>query len=415
MIVELASPPSRGQYSITVVHLCVDLVVQAAATMRGAVVSLELIVERFSLNVVTPSFTAIRWWLLRIGCHALTCALPNRAAWVWLIDHTVQIGAAKLLVVVGCLLSDVPFGERALQHADLRLVHLALMEHSTAETMSLELEKAALRTGIPREIASDEGSDLIGGVAEFRLKAEIAHVHDMAHQAANVLKQRWNGEARWNEFVGMLSQTSNKIRQTQEAYLLPPAKRAKARFMNVGPTLRFAGRLLKLLETNPSERIERHYSWLREYRDDVLRWADEQAACELVVRHVGQHGVNRETADVLQAKFALQPLSDGACEVVKKLLVRVRAMGEQAAEGETLVASTEVLESLLGKLKRLEGSYANDGFTSLSLAMGSLVGERTEAETRAAMEAVPEKQVTSLIERIFGTTVHMLRYAFTRP
>jgi hypothetical protein len=398
---------------VTIVSLAIDLVVQANATMRGAASCLELVAKRLQLGIVTPSCSALRSWLLRVGCYALTCWLECGQR-VWLLDHTVQIGAAKLFVVVSCLLSDAPFGERALQLTDLQLVHIALMEHSTAETVKLELEKAALRTGIPREIVSDQGSDIIAGVNSFIAKANIAYVHDMAHQAANVLKQRWSKEVRWETFVAKLSSTAAKLRQTNEAFVRPPTIRAKARFMNTKPTLTFATRMLKLLDGSATARIEQHYGWLREYRADVLNWTSEQAAAEFAVRHVGVHGVNQQTAATLELAYENMTLTNGAEEVAKQMRKLVRVAGNQASNNETLVGSTEVLESLFGKLKQLEGSYANDGFTTLTLALGALLGNRTEEQVAAALAAVPEKVAVCWLERLIGITVHQLKMLFVK-
>lgn len=381
--------------------------------MRGAVACFALIAQRLTLHIETPSCSAVRSWLLRIGCYALTCSLP-RGQWVWLIDHTVQIGAAKLLVVVGCLLSEVPFGQRALQLRDLQLVHLALMEHSTAESVQHELEKAAFRTGIPREIVSDQGSDIVGGVNSFIAKANIAYVHDMAHQAANVLKQRWSKSDRWETFVAKLSSTAAKLRQTNEAFVRPPTIRAKARFMNVKPTLTFAKRMLKLLDAGASDRIQQHYGWLSEYRAEVLNWTSEQAVAEFAVRHVGLHGMNQCTAAALEVAYEKMSLTDGAEEIAKHIRKLARVSGNQARGNETLVGSTEVLESLFGKLKQLEGSYANEGFTTLTLALGALLGDRSEEQVTAALEAVPEKNAERWIERLIGITVHQLKMLFVK-
>ena len=142
-----------GQFSLTIVRLSMDLVLQTGASLRSAAAGLRLIATRLGLGVAMPSFGAVRSWLLRLGCYALLCPLPS-GGWVWLVDHTVQIGAHKLLVIVGCPLANVPFGDRPLRQSDLHLVGLSLMEHSTKEAVAAELEKAALRTGIPREIAS---------------------------------------------------------------------------------------------------------------------------------------------------------------------------------------------------------------------------------------------------------------------
>jgi hypothetical protein len=62
-----------------------------------------------------------------------------------------------------------------------------------------------------------------------------------------------------------------------------------------------------------------------------------------------------------------------------------------------------------GKLKRLEGRYAHDGFTGLSLALGALVGPSTEAPLHQALEAMPKKAADGTVRRLIGTTVQMLR------
>jgi hypothetical protein len=246
--------------------------------MRGAAAGLALMASHLGLDVKMPSFGAVRSWLLRLGCHALMCALPM-GDWVLLLDHTVQIGPCKWLVIVGGPLASAALGERPLHHSDLRLVGLSLMEHSTDKTVAAELEKAKQRVGTVRQIVSDNGSDLHGGVKLFQEEnAGVAPTHDMAHQAANVLKQRRNRDERWSEFVSKLAQAGAKVRQTREAHLRPPTVRAKARFMNIAPTLRFAGRVLRLLDTGKaSPRTQESYGWLVAYRDAWTNWQSEQA------------------------------------------------------------------------------------------------------------------------------------------
>lgn len=409
------SPPARGgQFPVTIVRLAVDLVLQAGASMRGAAAGLALTAARLGLDVSTPSFGAVRSWLLRLGCHALTRPLPV-GTWVWLVDHTVQIGACKLLVIMGCLLTDVPFGERPLRQTDLHLVGLALMEHSTQEAVAAELEHAAQRAGAPRQIASDQGSDLNGGVALFQQQhPETAHVHDLAHQAANVLKQRWSKDERWAQFVARLAQTGAKLRQTREAHLRPPTVRPKARFMNVGPTLRFAGKVLQLLDgpARPA-RAEQQYGWLREYREALANWTSEHAVAAAAVAQVRTHGVHQESPAALEAAWSQVVWTPGARDVAARLRTAARNEGAQAKPGESLVGSTEVLESTFGKLKRLEGSYAGDGFTGLTLALGAIVGNRSEEDVREALEAVPKKEAEGWVKRLIGTTVQTCRRLFT--
>jgi hypothetical protein len=86
-----------------------------------------------------------------------------------------------------------------------------------------------------------------------------------------------------------------------------------------------------------------------------------------------------------------------------------RKYGGQARPAETLLASTEVLESSFGKLKRLQGEASAAGFTGLVLALGALTGPADEAEVRQALDAVPTKQAEGWVKRTLGATLHWLR------
>jgi hypothetical protein len=89
--------------------------------------------------------------------------------------------------------------------------------------------------------------------------------------------------------------------------------------------------------------------------------------------------------------------------------VYARKGARQAREGETLVGSTDVLESSFGKLKRLEGDASRGGFTGTVLALGAIPGETDEVTVRTAMEEVPEKKAEGWIKRTLGPTMGWMR------
>jgi hypothetical protein len=397
-----------------VVCLARDLIAHTGASLRCAAAALAVIAQRWSLDFPTPTFSTIRSWLLRLGCYALCRPLPKDVPWVWLVDHTIQLGPQKLLVIYGCPLAEVPFGQRNLALEDLRLVALVPMAQSTHELVDAELQKATARTGVPRLIVSDHGTDLKKGIEEFQTRhADTAFVHDVAHYGANVLENRWERDPRWQEFVRRLSAGNQKLRHTAEAYLLAPTLRPKARFMNVGPLLRFADRVLRLLQREaPAVRVVEQYAWLLEYRDALTGWLEEHRVVQRTIEQVRRHGVNAGTLAALEVAWG--PLSDrvGTQMVAGHMRAYARRYGRQAREGETLVGSTEVLESSLGKLKHLQGDTAAGGFTGLVLALGALTGPTDEAEVRQALDAVPNKEAEGWVKRTLGATLHWLRRQF---
>ena len=48
-----------------------------------------------------PHFTTVRLWLLRLGHYNLTRPKEQGDDWVWIIDHSNQIGQEKCLMILG--------------------------------------------------------------------------------------------------------------------------------------------------------------------------------------------------------------------------------------------------------------------------------------------------------------------------
>lgn len=404
-------PPRGGHFAVSLVSLVRDLVQDTGVALRGLADILALLAERWQWPCAMPAASTIRSWLLRLGCYALCCLLPCDRPWVWLVDHTIQVGAQKLLVILGCPLADVPFGTRALTLTDLRLIALVPMAQSTHVEVAAELEQAVTRTGVPRVIVSDHGTDLKKGIVTFQQQhPDTVAVQDVVHYGANVLENRWERQPRWADFLRHLQQTNQRLRHTPVAYLLAPTVRPKARFMNVGPLLRFAGRVRQLLDRVPANaRVVEHYRWLRDYDDILPGWLEEHRLVQTTIAQVRRHGLNAATLPALEQTWGELSPRPGTQMVAGHLRVYARKYGGSAAAGETLVGSTEILESSFGKLKRLEGDTARGGFTGLVLTLGALTGPADEATIRQALDEVPKKEAEGWIKRTLGPTMTWLR------
>jgi hypothetical protein len=367
----------------------------------------------------TPCATTIRAWVLRLGYAQLTRPLDRDRRWAWLIDHTLQIGATKLFVIVGVELDRVPFGVRPLELADLHLVAMVPMADSNQERVSQELEKAIARTGVPRQIVADGASDVQNGIACFREHhPETASVPDAAHHAANLLKFYWENDARWPAFTRRMSVTAAAIRQTDAAYLLAPKLRNKARYMSAGALVRF-GRLVlrKLAAAGPDAEVVRRYGWVSEYAAALSTWGDQYEVVHVMLHQVRVEGLFGRGVAELDEEWRRRGVGDRAETV--GLRNRLRAyVGRYArglAVGERRIGSTEILESAFGVQKRLSRDQSQSGLTVSSVGLGALLGEATPEQIRADVERVPEKAVQTWAARTFGRTVQWLRRRFLRP
>jgi hypothetical protein len=150
-----------------------------------------VIAEAFGLPMDIPDWTTGRLWLMRLGHAMLTSPLVEADDWVWLIDHSVQIGQEKCLVILGIRLCDLPKPGECLQHHDLHLIALVVRKSWTREAVDDELEKATKRTGVPRAIVNDYGTDVHGGVQFFQERhRKTLEIYDIKHKAACLLKHR---------------------------------------------------------------------------------------------------------------------------------------------------------------------------------------------------------------------------------
>jgi plasmid stabilization system protein ParE len=393
--------------------LSLKLVLQAGCSLRGAAATLALLVQQGLLACAVPSFSTIRCWLLRVGYDALTRPLPRQTPWLWLVDHTMQIGSQKLLVILGCPLTHVPFGERALQLSDLQLVALVPMATSTGALVAAELEQAIARTGRPRLIVADQGSDLRKGILDFHSwYPRTAYVPDMAHVGANVLHKAWDEQPRWQQFVKQLQTTTAKLQRTPSAYLRAPRLRPAARFMNVRSQLLFARRVLRHLDSAvPHAKALQYYGWLPEFRDELAIWEREQELVQTTIDVVRVEGLHVATESQLERAWG--PLGERASTlaIAERLRGYVRQY-QPPTQAERFVASTEVLESSFGKLKRLEQQQSQDGLTGLVLALGAVVGTSSDGGVQEALERTPQKKVDHWLSRVFGRSLQWLRRQF---
>ena len=407
--------PCGQQYAVGVVHGFVSLVLTCGASLRCAANVLEFIGSTSGQGGIGPDRSTGRLWLLRIGLAALLRPKIIATDWVWMIDHSVQIGQCKCLVILGIRLSEFPMG-RPLCHQDMEPIALMPMTSSTKETVAAHLEEAKDRTGVPRAILDDHGADLHGGVEIFRTAhPETSELYDLKHKAACLLKGRLDGNERWKSYASQLGQAKFALQQTELAFLAPPSQRSKARFMNLGGLVAWGRKTLALVD-DPSvlepmkvsaERVRAKLGWLREFRAELAEWSAFQEVIDGVLDFVRHEGLYPGVGFALAA--AIPARSGGAGELREELIHFVRGEALKARFGERLPGTTEVLESCFGKLKALEDGQSKSGFTGLVLSLGAMVSKWTEESLGEALERCRVRDVSAWCHKMLGDSVQSQR------
>jgi len=422
---DFALIPHYHQYSVGHVKLFIDLVLSDAASLRGASRAAERMISSLQLPLDFPTWYTGRLWLLRLGYYKLTCPKEQADDWVWIADHTVQIGAEKCFVILGIRLSDLPPVGQCVSHRDVELIALLPVEKSNKDVVYRQLDANVEKTGVPRLIVGDHGSDLKAGVEKFcQEHPETSFVYDIKHKTAAVLKRELARDETWLEFTRLAAQTKQRVQQTSLAHLAPPNQRTKARYMNVDVLVRWGQDVLAFLNRRQteestqfdSEQIQEKLGWIMRFRQPLEEWEkllQLATTTESFVRRRGlYHGAHLELAKQLQYVAH----TDRTQRIRTELVSSVEQESAKARPAERLLGSSEVIESILGKLKRLEQDQAKSGFTGLLLSIGAMVASTTSDVILKALETVPTKKVLAWCKEELGRSVQAKRQeAFASP
>jgi len=409
----------RQSYSLsTVVYIC-GSVLRCCSSLAAAPKTLALFFHEQARQGFIPHATTGRMWLLRLGYYKLQAPLEQADDWILLADHAVEIGKHRFLGIIGIRLANLPPPGECLKLSDMTPVALLPVESSTQAIVHQQLEAVVAETGImPAAILSDEGSDLSAGIDRFcQAHPKTTRYRDLPHMAARLLKKRLEKNDRWNAFIKQVTQTKFETNQTELAFLVPPRLRSKARYMNLQSMLRWAERVLTVLD-DPSlvapslcsiDRLHTKFAWVRAYREDLEVWSSWLALTDATLATVRRNGYCTSTAD--DVKRVLTELSDTPeAELLKQELLKiVNAESSKASAGTRMPGSTEILESSFGKLKEIEGAQSRSGFTSLILLWAALFGATTSELIRQALTEVPVKLVHAWVRTTLGQTIQSKR------
>lgn len=405
-------PLPHHEFGPKMISVCVNLARRIG--FRPGVACLQIVCDWLGVTARLPEWTTVRMWLMRAGVAAIEEPVEPADDWVWMADHSNQIGPEKALVILGLRASHLPPPGTALTHQDVRVLAVEPGVSWKRDDMARAYDELADRIGAPLAVVVD-------GAVELREGAEILRTHrenvfilgDFKHYAANVLKNIVGEDTRFSSFTSQAGSTRSAIQQTELGHLTPPSPRPKARFMNLAATLTWARMVLWQLAHPQSQarheitaaRMNEKLGWLRSFRDDVLRWSACQAVVSASITFINEQGLFQGAANQLAAALqSLRTCADSRA-VADRLVEFVRQSEAPLAKGQRLPLSTEILESSFGLFKQLERQHSKGGFTSLLAAFGALLKPATPESIRRDFARVSTQQMRTWVAANLKTTL----------
>lgn len=356
----------------------------------------------FNFAQPVPSWYSGRLWLLRLGYYKLERAKEKAGDWIWIVDHTVQWGKEKCLLILGLRQSQLPPIELYIEHQDVEPIALLPVEDSNGEIVYQQLTLAAEKTGVPRQIIADYGTDIKSGIEQFcQENRRSCYTYDIRHKTAAILKRELKDDEPWNEFTKMAAKTRQRVKQTQLAALSPPNQRSKSRYLNLGELVQWGQQKLFYLDLqkdnpdgtfNPGQ-MEEKLGRLRNYRNHLVQWQELLDKVKTTEDYMKFVGIFDDCHIHLKKHLNSKLTTDRAKIVRRELLSFAEQQAGNAKKDERLLASSEVIESVFGKFKNIENNQSKSGFSSMVLSLAAMVSKTTGDTIRKALKAVPTKKV----------------------
>lgn len=396
--------PRKHWYPILLILTCLRLLLHAAIPFRGLSEALKIldVGSHYMINK-SPSHTTIRRWVNRIGLYQLMKEKEKADDWVYILDNSIRIENRKLCLILGVRLSNCKKCGY-LTFEDMEVLEIGLIQGKATIGVGMLLESTFKKTGVPLQICSDQGPDVVPAIKQAILKnPSIQHVPDTIHATTNMLKRILEKETRWEEFSKKVGEAKNKLKQSAQSELCPPQIRGKSRFLNCSVVVDWAIRVIDLIEsTRSDEAIRTKLGWIMEYRKDILEFEDMIKIVNYTNEVVRFHRITSDTWRVLEKEFK-ETITKKGKKLAKEIVKYLKELSAKAKDG-FLIGSTEIIESAFGKLKSLDRECGNSGFTSSILGIGACFGKLDYKTIAEGIAKISNKAVDSWKVEIIGET-----------
>ncbi len=366
-----------------------------------------------------PSWTVIQNWILRFGLYKLLKPLPRRKDWIWIIDHTIEFGTKKCMVILAISCESFDRNYYKLCHKDMEVAAIDIQEKATGENINKTLKKLSKKIGKPRQIVSDNCRNIKKGIRLFKKKSKKTIVtYDITHKAANELKALLENNERWKLFTQKMRTTKRQAIYTMFMCIAPRKPREKSRWLNLDQDLEWAENILENKPkprpgrlTNRQKKFRELYGWLDEFKEDINEWREFLDIINIAQKEVKWNGLNKQTPE----KFAENARNIGnnnikSKQLKEKMILFFEEEVKQFPKKEiTLLGTSDIIESIFGKYKIFSSKTPIKEISKSILTIPILTSEVTTEEVKKAMETITSEKLSKWARENIGESIFSKR------
>lgn len=419
-------------YSAALIRLALLLVIAGSISIRAAAKAMGI--NSIFFDFPTPCYTIISEWAKKIGLYIYNLPKDKSIDRLWIVDFSIQIGQDKLMLVLGVDTSKIKNYKKYIKDGkgkknrlkisfkDVEVLHMVVLKSTMYEITLKELEEVVNKCGLPSFILSDEGSDLAKGIRIFiENNPGIEHLHDISHKLSNILKSVLEKNIRWKEFCEVVTHIKQKLKLSDIAEICPPKFRQKVRYLNVRDPIEWAVIMLNMnLKNSTSHQKIKFNEYVKDplepFREDIMQWkeyADFITFVETEIKHNGLTCGNKfkkiqSTSEILANHLKDQGISKTEI-LYDPILEFVKSQEAKLSLGESMIASSDIIESMFGKWKSMVSEDSMAGITDMILLLPLLTVNLADGLVIKALEATPIQKIENWNKENLGTTMYAKR------
>jgi hypothetical protein len=418
---QAAAPVVKISEAREVRTLCVLLVIEAVVSYRSIPRILELFKAKTILGLGwVPHFTSVIHWTLRLGLGLLQQVKPMSTPWLAIIDHSIDIGTKKALVVLRVSVDALSKRGTALQLQDCECIGLKVCEQVNGNSIALDLEEIFTQAGKPKAIIKDGDATLQKGVRLWSEAQETAVpvIADIGHAMANALKDQFEKTAPYKRFTALVSQGASRLRQTDLAFLIPPKLRSKGRFQSISTLGKWGDKMLEVFAVKGRAQSGSLLAKLRTalpgfllLKSFIKRFASTTKVVAQVMEILKNRGLDQTSYEQCFQLSEELPKNSKVKKRLQHWLQQHLGIHKEITDLPLLVSS-DIIESLFGNFKHIIERSPQADMNRTTLLIPALCGNLDEKAITQALQQARHNDLKVWEQENIPYTVRKKRQAF---
>jgi hypothetical protein len=367
-----------------------------------------------------PHFTSVINWSLRLGLGLLSQVKTITNPWVAIIDHSIDIGTKKALVVLRVEVDALSKRGSAIRLEDCECIGLTVSDKVTGDTISPELKEIFGRAGNPIAIIKDRDATLQKGVRQWSEQQEqpVPTIDDIGHTIATALKAQFEKLDIYKRFTALVSHGAKCLRQTELAFLMPPKLRSKGRFQSIGKLGEWAEKMLHVFvvkgvaeEGSQLAKLRKAFPHFSQSRDFIVRFASTTKVISQVMEILKNNGLDKTT---YKQCFELSRKLPRNSKVKKCLRIWLKKhfILQKKLTSHPLLVSSDIIESLFGNFKHIIERSPQADMNRTVLLIPALCRKLTDSSVTQALRQASQADIEGWEKEYIPYTVRKKRHAF---